>query len=68
MQTGDNDQTPLEEMGLKGALLEKLLSSHIFTAGELQRWLRSEQKIEGIGREQKAKLSDLLVDHQLKKK
>jgi len=69
MEIEDADTTPISDIGVKGALLEKMLSSQVYTAGQLGAWLRarSYQRISGVGREQMAKLSDLLISHQLKR-
>ena len=69
MEIEDADTTPIRDIGVKGALLEKMLSSQVYTAGQLGAWLRarSYQRISGVGREQMAKLSDLLISHQLKR-
>jgi hypothetical protein len=67
MESSDADPTTLQEIGVNGALLEKLLAAQIYTIGQLSVWLRAAQyrPITGIGREQIARLSDLLMDHQL---
>jgi hypothetical protein len=69
MEISDADTTPLEGIGVKGAVLEKLLSAEVFTVGQLAVWLRGHRlrPIHGVGREQIAKLSDLLVDYQIKR-
>lgn len=68
MELIDADTTSIQEIGIKGALLEKLFAAQVYTAGQLSRWLRSAHyaPIRGLGREHIAKLSDLLISHQIK--
>jgi hypothetical protein len=68
MELSDADITPIQQIGVKGAMLESLLSSGVYTAGQLQIWLRSAglNRIDGFGPERIAQLTDLLIDHQFR--
>jgi hypothetical protein len=68
LEPTDADVTPIEKIGVKGALLEGLLSAGVYTAGQLAIWLRSNSmnRIDGYGPERIAKLNDLLIDHQFR--
>ena len=66
----DVDITPLHELGIDDGLIEMLNAGQVYTAGQLAAFLRRAgkyERISGLGRERRARLSDRLMDHQIKR-